>query len=340
MTWSFDHTVFYRAGAPFFPHIQKRGGEGVSSNVAVIDLPAGLADELKWDKECEEAKREIEKGKLILWKIGFKLEFSKIRLNDSPAFLSFSLAIDHFIKTCWNEFKDATFGVVLYQGSADFANAFLWDEEQKESFRLWLSDYKERTEQKHPLEDELLFSLFCTEVFAGYIHRLASFFPEDALLFCLLDLSFLSSLAKSAFLFSKVRFEHVHLICKGAKLPLSTMLWDDEKSLELKNAFSSDVETAVCLPTDERCDAKALLVLEDVFETLLNNKKNFRVVPEEMLTEQWDGLEAIIINPSSLSIQGKRKLQGFCAAGGKVVSVGERAGFGEEILFDQFFELS
>ena len=57
---------------------------------------------------------------------------------------------------------------------------------------------------------------------------------------------------------------------------------------------------------------------------LASNKKiPFRLIAEENIITNWDGLDTLIFAPSLLGSQGIRKLQGFLAAGGEVVSLEE-----------------
>lgn len=45
----------------------------------------------------------------------------------------------------------------------------------------------------------------------------------------------------------------------------------------------------------------------------------FRVIPERLLTYEWEGIDQLLINPASLTANCKRKLEGFKAAGGEVI---------------------
>ena len=123
-----------------------------------------------------------------------------------------------------------------------------------------------------------------------YLHRLISFLPDTLLPFALIDT--VASPAKAAQLLSKARFEH--LILKNHKIIPSS--------------------TAIYLPNDSLIDPAFLQKLDH----LLPKLTSFRIIPEEKLTEQWDGLDLLLVDPDKISIQGKRKLLGFIAAGGTV----------------------
>lgn len=46
-----------------------------------------------------------------------------------------------------------------------------------------------------------------------------------------------------------------------------------------------------------------------------------RILTEEYLTSEWDGLDTLYIDSAALSKEGMRKVQGFRAAGGEVIDV-------------------
>jgi len=55
-----------------------------------------------------------------------------------------------------------------------------------------------------------------------------------------------------------------------------------------------------------------------------------RLIPEEKLNEEWNGLDRLVVFSEALSPQGKRKLLGFIAAGGTVATIGHPLGLPEE----------
>jgi hypothetical protein len=66
-------------------------------------------------------------------------------------------------------------------------------------------------------------------------------------------------------------------------------------------------------------------------DALKKRSISFKLIAESQLTSQWDGLDYLLYSPTGLSTQGKRKLQGFCAAGGTVVSTGALLGLPYEM---------
>ncbi len=164
-------------------------------------------------------------------------------------FHTYALAVEHFAKNIW---RSDSKGVVLYRGSLDIVQSV---EE---------ADY-----------------------FADFLHRLASFLPDEATPYCLFEGACSFTKAKSAQLMSKDRFWHLHL------------------SLE-ENKSSK----GVLLPSDPYCTTEALEKLEAYLV------EDYRIIPEMRLNEMWDGLDELYV--AAVSPQGLRHVKGFIAAGGKV----------------------
>lgn len=85
----------------------------------------------------------------------------------------------------------------------------------------------------------------------------------------------------------KAKFEHIHLTTEA---PPSTSL-------------------GLYLPADADVELNGIL-----------ERHSVRIIPEEKLTEQWDGIEKLIVPDHPISATGRRKLLGFIAAGGEVVN--------------------
>ena len=77
----------------------------------------------------------------------------------------------------------------------------------------------------------------------------------------------------------------------------------------------------IYLPKDPMIDASVLAQLDRLIASLISEQTPFRIISEEKLTEQWDGLDRLIVPEKAISTQGKRKLLGFIAAGGTVTKI-------------------
>ena len=88
----------------------------------------------------------------------------------------------------------------------------------------------------------------------------------------------------------------------------------------------------VCLPTE---------VLKSEREAFLESLDgvDYRMVSETFLSEEWDGLDTIVVM-QPISASGRRKLMGFCAAGGVVATFGERLGLSNEISGSEWLALN
>lgn len=265
-----DHNGILINGKPFVPEIP--------GNALLIGLDASLRSDLKWDGARELAKGA--NGRYLLWE--FDWGSDEFSLYDPVVFQAFGQAIDHFVKTLWEEFKEETLGVVLYRGTIDFADRFIWPLEH--------------------LEECGQSSVSYATVFAAYLHRLLSFFPDVVQPFCLFDTSGCGSRSRLAQLLSKERFEHIHLSLSATQTS----------------------ELAICLPHDDYLTDEQLDRLDQVMAELQSQGAAYRIISESRLAQEWDGIEKLLILPEAVSPMGRRLLQGFEAAGGEILSVGEK----------------
>lgn len=139
-----------------------------------------------------------------------------------------------------------------------------------------------------PFEDEVE----AATLFAEYFHRLASFLPDHVPVYTLFDAP---KTAKEAQLLSKDRFWHLHLTLNSEE----------------------ELGEGILLPLDTHCTPQVLAKLDQLLPL-----KKARLIPEARLTELWHGLDTLWVIEEALSVQGKRKLQGFIAAGGEVKRFG------------------
>lgn len=352
-----DFNYLYRNNQKFFPIIQESPLDFHShdaSSAVLIKLPAKAEDELIWEKERAYARRASDEGKLILWELDFGIAYQKLHSADSSMFYSFGVAVDEFISALWRDYKDISVGVILYRGDANFYNHFAWNEEHKELFLEKVTDLFRKQELSCVIEEsgddwalalseDKSFQLFAADVFAQYFQRLVSYLPDELLAFTLFDVSEQLSHAFLAQLLSRDRFAHILLGLKKAKIPAGHLNWEEGACLggwvgQGSPYFSavSELHLGVCLPSDELFSELVYQQMDGLFEELVARQIAYRIIPENLLTEAWDGIDHIIVISSAVSYQGKRQLQGFCAAGGKVVYIGLPLEFSEEMAFEEF----
>lgn len=324
-----DHHGFYFEDQPFFPLIQQQPFPLLDcSNTVCLRLPAHLSDDLKWTKEIEIAKEISSLGKFILWDIDMRLSSFQFSSDNSADFFSFSVAVEEFAKIIWPEFQKQTFGVTLYRGNLPSEKNF--------SLVYWESVFSDWSKFGYA---DGSYDLFCIQTLSEYLHRLISFLPVEVLPFALIDVSAIPSPGKIAQLLSKERFEHIHLALKGARCPFSGICWEDGHPAQGLLAecpkapkVHSPVSLGLYLPNDNLIDASIIQELDRIVFHFHENGIAFRIIPEEKLTEQWDGIEKLIVPAHSMSARGKRKLLGFAAAGG-VIGALQGNGFEEDQLF-------
>lgn len=318
-----DHHGFYQNGNRFYPKIQVHCFplEDWSHGVRV-PLRARLTDDLDWSKEKAMAEEIIASGKLLLWEIDLGLEEIRLNPEDSAMFYSLSIALEEFTKMIWPHFKAHTFGVVLYCGHFLPSHTFpvsYWETACGE----WLEELGIAGGDLH---SDGKYALYCAQVLSEYLHRLISFLPDAVLAFALIDVSGIGSAARCAQLFSKERFEHLNLAFKGAQSPFAGICWEEGDwgmgwiGKEEKTECVRPAPTAgLYLPGDNAFGASLTRELDALMIQLEKTQTPYRILPEEKLTELWDGLDTLIIPSCPISSRGERKLLGFAAAGGTVI---------------------
>lgn len=205
-------------------------------------------------------------------------------LEDELHFQALAAGLAHFGQEVWPRFPQAK--AILYRGSADFSRFFCWSEGQEANYASWKEERAEAPETH-------LKRLFCAEAFVHYFQMLAHRLPDELPLKLILQVGETESMAETLHLLSPERFEH----------------------FELETGLVFDSNVGICFPRDEKCGEDALKKIE----ALIGQVLSFRPVYETLLTEQWDGLDEILVLPEYLTEQGERKLRGFEAAGGRVI---------------------
>lgn len=311
--------------------------------IAKITLDGTLKSDLKWNASIEAAQKEIAEGKKILWELELGL-FRNLPfpLSNQSQYLSLGLSIEHFRDAIWKDFPDQTEGLCIYRGSADFSLGFPWGELQTANLRGWLRDVFETSDQftaeigiaadsfeqlderslRQNREGAQLLRLFCRDACSEYLELLTNRLPDALQLFLEVDASTLPGKLCQAQLLSKERFDRFHLLIARNLLP----------------AREGAISVGVCLPQVAMSRPSQYEGLDAAMEILSRKKIAYKVIPEPHIITEWDGLDYLIVSPAGLTTQGLRKLQGFCAAGGTVVSLGKPVGVALETTFQEFLK--
>lgn len=315
--------------------------------VVTLSIDGKIDSDLNWSGARESAGRAVEAGYGLLWKMDLGLFHRLSRpLADRMQFLSLSLSLKQFRDTLWEEFKDRTAGISIYEGEGDFAKGFSLDEELKVQFKNLLSSNGiesasgDLTEFMQSPTGKYYLSLFCRDLHFEYLGLLGMHLPDTLPLYLHLDGGSLSEslpsqlaclnpeslgrftpiLKNSPFLFDAV----------GREIPRVR----GYSGMVLRSLPETCDETiGVCIPPSSVYSRIPYEELADAMTALQRKNSSYKMISENQLTARWDGLDILIYSPKGLTSAGKRKLLGFCAAGGEVISTAELSGFGQERSF-------
>ncbi|MFT5317901.1 MAG: hypothetical protein ACI8RA_001160 [Chlamydiales bacterium] len=332
-------------------------------NAVSLSLDGKVGSDLEWGEVQSAAHAYAEEGYYLFWQMDLGLfEQLKRPLSDTTQFNSVAFSLQHFSEGIWKEFCDKTLGIGLYCGDAELTRNFSWDHEQLTHLQGWVQERFESTVQlsdamelKLDSWDKLspdglskslrglqLLRLFCRDAFVDYLDLLTTRLPVSLQAFAFFDVSKLVSSAEILTLFNPESFEHLRCAIKGNLEQIPALAWGEGKSsvgsisrepLELLN--ESDRSIGICLPPVETASSVFTSRLTEIIENLESKNLSFRVIPETLLTMQWNGLDYLVVDSSSVSDLGLRKLQGFCAAGGVVATLGEKLDLAQEISLEE-----
>lgn len=319
--------------------------EGVPAgfDTVTLYLDGRVQADLNWKNVREEARAAIDQGFSLMWDIELAL-FNQLKqpLTNQGQFLSLALSLEHFRDSLWKEFKDRTVGISFYRGTADFSLGFPWDMHQEQNFKSWLKESC-ALEEREPEEEEQLIRLFCRDVAVEYLLLLASRLPDTLSAYLFLDAAHLNgTMAQEMQLLNPERYDRFHLALKEARLPFDALGWGSPTSLGYSGEnFSQvldsvDVKVGVCVPSMSFNRAFHYQGFEEALSALQGRSVPYKLIGENVLTSQWDGLDYLLYSPTGLSNEGKRKLQGFCAAGGTAVSTGNLIGLPQELTMNSW----
>ncbi len=252
-----------------------------------IVLPSEPCDLLDWTDALEGARPKTG----IVWDIRLGIERAFFPFDDPMRFEALALALKSFSTLVWPSFQEVTAAVCLYRGPLDVAAQFAWSERQRLSFA----------------EETLSERQFCTDVLALYLQMLAHKLPDELDVLLLFDERSIASRAEALSLLSNERFAHFTLGLRGDALLRDGFVWDESGKLERRK-----IQTKTGLVFPERFDARFDRALEQLDAPA-------KVVFEAFLSEEWEGLDRLLVLEGTLGAQGMRKLKGFEAAGGEVV---------------------
>lgn len=327
-------------------------------DTVIISLDGRFQADLDWKKGREQAQKAVEKGYSLMWNMQLGL-FDELAqpLTNQTQFLALTLSLEYFRDSLWKEFKDQTIGITLIRGNVDFSLGFPWNSHQEQNLKEWLKEIQEIPgferhdissldlfQLQHHQEGQHLIRLFCRDVAIEYLALLATRLPDSLPAYLYLDATSLAgSYISEIQLLNPERFDRLYLALKGHRLPFEALGWEvpsaygysGDSSIELP--LLSPVSIGVCIPSMTFYHSAHYQELEFGLNALHKRSIPFKLISESQLTSKWDGLDYLLYTPSGLTTQGKRMLQGFCAAGGMAVSVGNLVGLSNEISLMDWF---
>lgn len=185
---------------------------------------------------------------------------------------------------------------------------------------------------QHTLVGTELLRLFCRDACGEYLDLLSARLPDSLPLFVFFDASSLSDPYLVALLLTKERYPRIHI---GVKEPFCShkqslggeIAWEGPPlALGMLSREMTPTELAprersrlaLCLP---KLNVRRTIKhdqLRGKLSTLLQNEVPFRVIPEVLLSSEWDALDDLIVDADNIDQPLRRKLEGFSAAGGVV----------------------
>lgn len=263
-------------------------------NVTCINLDAALKSSLDWSNELITAKNLIESGSKILWKLDFGL-FDRLQypLASQQQFQGLRLAIEHFQAEIWGRFAENSSGTIVYEGPLDSIEVL-----NLNNIQAWASErFEDCNVDEICSNDKFLQSLYCRDVALDYLKQLASQMPFGVDCFIQPQISAEMTLVEQAIFLNKECYSPLDFWQQG-------------------NNLSTNI--GICLPPITCYIPESHRQLDTAIQQLLSNGSLYRFIAEEALITNIEGLDELYVASRALSAQGKRKLQGFIAAGGQV----------------------
>lgn len=271
---------------PFVAKIfEGRGKPPEGFNTLCISVDVSDCSLLQWQEAHLLAQTTIQEGFYILWELTFALLEGS--LEDEARFLTFELNLQHFCETLLKPYQDHSLGVVLYRGE---------------------------------FHEELI----------DYLKSLAAMLDGETSAFLFLDTSSIHQLDTYLQVINQERYGHMHLFLKGhfaEKFPWAkaAFAWGHSSSAlgfcasTLKTTLSQAQIRYALLLSESMQDSSVEQVMEAFCERPL------RVIFENLLIYEWEGIETLLVFPHALSEKAMRKIKGFMAAGGEIIKIPDDA---------------
>lgn len=236
---------------------------------------------LRWERDLELAEKAIQEGFLILWDLDLALMDDS--LEDESRFMTLQLNVDYFNKTVLKRFSEHTLGVALFHG-------------------------------------DLLMPPHAMD----YLKSLAALLDDETACFLFFDagseeenlVHYFQTVNQETFGFflpivkGKLAEDHLYAF-PALGWGFGTPLGFCSQSLH-EIPSEQRVCNAVCLPKE--CNEVITLAAITSF-----GKKPLRIIPENLLTQEWDGIDYLTVFQGHHPDYVRRQFNGFIAAGGEII---------------------
>jgi len=262
-----------------------------------------MTSSLDWKEAKALSKQCLEP---ILWHLDLGL-FDRLAhpISHEMQLKSLVLSVRYFVDFVPENSRD----VCLYAGDLDFSLKYPWDEDQKKNFLHWC------VENGSEPENPLMKKLYCRDAATEYLTILANELPDTITPYLLLDAGSIKDPFECLCLLDPERTERFHRAVKNSSVMTRDLIWGDE----LSQPPASSV--GIFLPHSfdyQECDADSY---REAIKALNDSKVPYRLIAEDHLIRDWDGLDILAIDSNSVSMLGMRKVNGFRAAGGRIVEL-------------------
>lgn len=257
---------------------------GFTAATVVVD--ARPASSLSWKSEINAAEELVKGGYKVCFELDFGLFGPDFKgIANQGQFQTIVLALDEFRNRLLTPFQQHVEAVILYRSRTPFSS----------------------------LEER--------DIQMDYLDLLRQELPDELITLLLFDCTTLQDPYTFARLFSPDRFNIFTLALTNAPLLLSCACWNSGNALlgyvgrDLASYTPHTCSKAILMPrfTSDALSTRPLL------ETLATKNEPFKIISEDFLALEWDGLDELYIQKSSLAATSLRMVDGFIAAGGVVI---------------------
>jgi hypothetical protein len=258
--------------------------EGFTAANILVD--ARPASSLNWTKETQEAELLIKNGYRICFELDFGLFGPTFKgIAHQGQFQTIVLALDEFRNRLLNRFEEHVEAVILYRSTCPFT------------------------------------SIHERDIQMDYLDLLRQELPDTLITLLLFDCTSMQDAFSFARLFSPDRFSLFTLALTNAPLLLSSACWNNG------NALLGYIGRDLAQNTPKKCSKGLLLPrftsnsdsLKPLLDSLVTNNELFKIISEDNLALEWDGLDVLYVQKTCLEATSLRMIDGFIAAGGVVI---------------------